>query len=63
MYRKGGNGGGSNGNGKGKDDGMWLFCLLPGIAWAMVEVALRSMRDVEKGVGELERLKYRYKGA
>lgn len=43
--------------------GLWVLCLLPGIAWLMVEVAIRSMRDVEKGVGELEKLRYRYKGA
>jgi hypothetical protein len=40
-----------------------ILCLLPGIACVMVEVAMRSMREVEKGVGELERLRYRYKGA
>lgn len=44
-------------------DQMWIFCLLPGIALAIGEVAMRSMRDVNKGVGELEKLKYRYKGA
>ncbi len=48
---------------RGGMDEMWIFCLLPGTALAMVEVAIRSMRDVEKGVGELERLTYRYKGA
>jgi hypothetical protein len=40
-----------------------ILCLLPGTAGVMVEVAMRSMREVETGVGELERLKYRYKGA
>lgn len=53
----------STAHGAGMVDGMWIFCLLPGIALAMVEVAMRSMRDVEKGVGELKGLKYRYKGA
>jgi hypothetical protein len=58
LYRKGGSGDERGGGGE-----MWIFCLLPGIALMMVEVALRSMRDVEKGVGELDRLRYRYKGA
>lgn len=40
-----------------------ILCLLPGIAGVMVEVAMRSMREVETGVGELKRLRYRYKGA
>ncbi len=54
---------GRDDGGGGQGNGMWVLYLLPAIAQAMVEVALRSMRDVEKGVGELERLKYRYKGA
>lgn len=49
--------------GGGEEDGRWVFCLMPTIALVVVEIAIRSMRDVEKGVGELERLKYRYKGA
>jgi hypothetical protein len=53
----------SDGGRGGGVDETWIFCLLPGIAWAMVEVAMRSMRDVEEGVGELKRLRYRYKGA
>lgn len=59
LYRRG-----SAASKGGEDVGpLWIFCLVPGIAWAMVEVAMRGMRDVEKGVGELERLRYRYKGA
>jgi hypothetical protein len=54
---------GSAAGGRGQVEGMWIFCLLPGFALAMVEVAVRSMTDVEKGVGELERMRYRYKGA
>lgn len=57
LYRGDGSGRG------GQVEGTWIFCLLPGIAAGMVEVAMRSMRDVETGVGELEGLKYRYKGA
>lgn len=53
----------SSAHSAGMADEMWIFCLLPGIALVMVEVATRSMQDIEKGVGELERLKYRYKGA
>jgi hypothetical protein len=37
--------------------------LLPVIAAVVVELAVRSMQDVDKGIGELEGLKYRYKGA
>ncbi len=44
-------------------EGMWLVCLLPGIACTMIEVTLRSMQDVDRGVGELDRLRYQYKGA
>ncbi|ERF70602.1 hypothetical protein EPUS_02468 [Endocarpon pusillum Z07020] len=62
LYRRRGRSSGS-GRVEAEADGMWIFCLLPSIAWAMVEVALRSMEDVGKGVGELERLRYRYKGA
>jgi hypothetical protein len=40
-----------------------ILCLLPGIAGVMVEVAMRSMREVEIEVRKLDRLKYRYKGA
>lgn len=54
---------GSSMVGTGFSDEKWVVCLLPGAACGMVEVAIRSMRDVEKGVGELKRLRYRYKGA
>ena len=59
LFREGRTGAG----GGGEVDGMWVFCLLPGIAWGMIEIAARSMRDVEQGLGELGRLRYRYKGA
>jgi hypothetical protein len=59
LYHSGSSDGGRGGG----VDETWIFCSLPGIAWAMVEVAMRSMRDVEEGVGELKRLRYRYKGA
>ncbi len=62
LYRRGGS---NNGGEKVETgaDGMWIFCLLPGVAWTIIEVTLRSMQDVDKGVRELGRLRYRYKGA
>lgn len=62
LYRRGGISGGAEKVETGAD-GTWIFCLLPSIVWTMIEVTLRSMQDVDKGVGELDGLRYRYKGA
>ena len=43
--------------------GMWIFPLLPATAWMMREEAVRNMATVDQGVGDLQSLRYRYKGA
>jgi len=45
------------------DDGFWLFLLLPPLILGIITVARRSMADIQSGIGELEGLKYEYKGA
>ena len=44
-------------------EGFWLFLLLPGIIFAMVFVARRSMSEVQTGLSELRGMRYEYKGA
>lgn len=44
-------------------EGQWLFLLLPAVVFGMVTVARRSMADVDRGIGELSKLRYDYKGA
>jgi hypothetical protein len=44
-------------------EGLWLFLLLPAVVCGMVFVARRSIGDIQAGLGELQGLKYDYKGA
>jgi hypothetical protein len=44
-------------------EGLWVFLLLPGIMFAMIMVARKSMADVEAGISQLDSMKYLYKGA
>ncbi|KAL2051593.1 hypothetical protein ABVK25_008007 [Lepraria finkii] len=46
---------------QGVHEGFWLLCLLPVVSFSIIILARRLMLSVD--VGELEDLKYRYKGA
>ena len=51
---------------KGRTDapgGLFLFLLLPGLTLGAVTGAKSSMQNVEQGIGDLNRLRYDYKGA
>lgn len=43
--------------------GFWAFLFLPAVVLGVVGVVRRSMRDVQEGIGELEKRRYGYKGA
>ena len=44
-------------------EGLWLFLLLPGVMFAMVFMARRSINEISRGLDELQGLRYEYKGA
>jgi hypothetical protein len=44
-------------------EGFWLLLLLPAVMWGVVFVVKASMLEIQSGLGELEGLKYEYKGA
>ncbi|KAK4940038.1 hypothetical protein LTR10_019775 [Elasticomyces elasticus] len=44
-------------------EGLWLFLLLPGVMFAMVFMARRSINEISRGLDDLQGLKYEYKGA
>lgn len=51
---------------RGKEDvpeGLWVFFLLPGAVFAIVLVVRASINDIQKGLGELQGMRYDYKGA
>lgn len=43
--------------------GFWLLLLLPGVLCAVVAVVRSAMRETERGLKDLGRLRYDYKGA
>lgn len=49
------------GESKDGQDGFWILCLVPGVMFLVVMISRQLMGSVD--VGELERMKYRYKGA
>jgi len=44
-------------------DGVWPFFLLPGAVFAIVLVVRASINDIQKGLTELQGMRYDYKGA
>lgn len=44
-------------------DGLWPLFLLPGAVFAIVLVVRASINDIQKGLTELQGMKYDYKGA
>ncbi|KAK5053807.1 hypothetical protein LTR84_001769 [Exophiala bonariae] len=47
----------------GVPDGLWAFFLLPGLVFAVVLTVRSSIGDVQKGLTELQGMRYGYKGA
>ncbi|KEF55964.1 uncharacterized protein A1O9_07544 [Exophiala aquamarina CBS 119918] len=47
----------------GVPDGIWAFFLLPGMVFAIVLVVRASINDIQKGLTELQGMRYDYKGA
>lgn len=44
-------------------DGLWVFFLLPGAVFAIVLMVRASINDIQKGLVELQGMRYNYKGA
>lgn len=44
-------------------DGWWAFFLLPGLAFVIVLAVRTTINDVQKGLTELQGMRYGYKGA
>lgn len=47
----------------GVPDGLWAFFLLPGLVFVVVLTVRSSIGDVQKGLTELQGMRYGYKGA
>ena len=47
----------------GVPEGLWAFFLLPAVTFGMVLVVRSSISDVQKGLAELQGMRYDYKGA
>jgi hypothetical protein len=44
-------------------EGLWLFLVLPGVAFGMVLMVKRSMAEIQTGLSGLRGMRYEYKGA
>lgn len=44
-------------------NGHWLFFLLPALVLGIITITRRSMVDIQIGIGELDGMRYEYKGA
>ncbi|KIW67172.1 hypothetical protein PV04_06443 [Phialophora macrospora] len=44
-------------------EGLWLFLLLPGVAFGMIFMVKRSMAEIQTGLSGLRGMRYEYKGA
>lgn len=44
-------------------EGLWLFLLLPAVIFGMVVMARTSIGEIQRGLNELQGMRYEYKGA